>query len=337
MASQGSDERTRADKVRARRNKPSGQTSDRFGNSAARRDSKPRPPVTRRTTPSVPPVTRKRRKVYMPLNAKGAEVGLPALPNLNLGWRFFSGVIFLFSLLGMIAMMSVNAFTITAIKLQGAQRLGSETVLSQLNLSGQSIVEIKPDDIETTLLETYPSLSAVDVSVGLPSSLTIRVTERQPVLAWQQNELTLWADAEGVMFPPRGELDLPLTVLANGDPPAGAAPEAAEETPADDPETPLRPMMTDTIWPRTTPEFISGITALSSYLPEGTSLLYDPQFGLGWEDPNGWLVYFGKDITDIDLKLAEYGVIIEKLAADGITPSLISLEFLHAPFYRLEQ
>jgi hypothetical protein len=273
----------------------------------------------------------------MPLNAKGAEVGLPALPNLNLGWRFFSGVIFLFSLLGMIAMMSVNAFTITAIKLQGAQRLGSETVLSQLNLSGQSIVEIKPDDIETTLLETYPSLSAVDVSVGLPSSLTIRVTERQPVLAWQQNELTLWADAEGVMFPPRGELDLPLTVLANGDPPAGAAPEAAEETPADDPETPLRPMMTDTIWPRTTPEFISGITALSSYLPEGTSLLYDPQFGLGWEDPNGWLVYFGKDITDIDLKLAEYGVIIEKLAADGITPSLISLEFLHAPFYRLEQ
>jgi len=49
------------------------------------------------------------------------------------------------------------------------------------------------------------------------------------------------------------------------------------------------------------------------------------------------LVYFGRDINNIDIKLAEYQTIIGVLESQNITPTLISLEFLHAPFYRLEQ
>ncbi len=234
-------------------------------------------------------------------------------------------------------MLSVNAFTLSNAKLLGAQRLSGDTILSQLNLTGKSVVEIQPDEIKTAILDSFPSLSSVDVSVSLPASMTIRVTEREPVLVWQQENLTLWADAEGVMFPPRGEVGLPLTVIATGDPPAALESESTESLEADETGITQLPPTIDNIWPHTTPEFIAGVLALNGYLPEGTSLLYDPEFGLGWEDPNGWLVYFGKDISDIELKLAEYEVIINKLAADGIAPRLISLKFLHAPFYRLEQ
>jgi hypothetical protein len=76
--------------------------------------------------------------------------------------------------------------------------------------------------------------------------------------------------------------------------------------------------------------------ALSEYLPEDTYLQYDPQFGLGWQDPRGWLVYFGSNTSEIDIKLAEYETIISTLQAENRQPALISLEFLHSPFYRME-
>ncbi len=272
----------------------------------------------------------------MPLNTKGAEVGLPSLPNISLGWRILSAPLFLFCLVGLISMMSADLFTVTTIKLTGAQRLNADDILSQLNLSGQSIVSLVPSEIETQLVEGYPSLSEVSVSVSLPAALTIRVQERQPVLVWQQGAVTLWIDSEGILFPPRGEAEIPLTVLAAGDPPgADDNPEEAAESPSA--EAGAEPARTPTqTWPRTTPEFVEGVLALSQYVPSGTYLLYDPQFGLGWEDPQGWMVYFGRDISDMHMKLVEYTHIVDALGAEGLTPGLISLEFYHAPYYRME-
>ena len=88
---------------------------------------------------------------------------------------------------------------------------------------------------------------------------------------------------------------------------------------------------------RTTQEFVLGVLSLIEYVPEGGYLQYDPQYGLGWQDPQGWLVYFGQDITNIEVKLAEYQSIVAELQQKGLYPALISLEYLHAPFYRLER
>ena len=134
------------------------------------------------------------------------------------------------------------------------------------------------------------------------------------------------------MFYTRGEAEVALRVIATGSPPAMMveAPETAEE-PGDAEVTETTPGL-----PRTTPEFVEALFALQAYMPEGSTLQYDPEFGLGWQDPNGWLVYFGKDINNIDLKLVEYETVIAELQAKNLTPSLISLEFLYAPYYRLE-
>lgn len=325
---------SRAEKIRSRkeqsRNEPQKMP---FGSSATRKQTKHRVPVTRRTPYRVQQINRKRRKVNVPLKTKGAEMQLPAFPNVNLDWRLLSGIIFILSLAMIFVFSGFSTFEVSAITLEGAQRLAGETILSTVSLSGTSIISINPDEVENRVLEDFPSLKEAHVTTGLPASVTIQVVERQPVILWQQEDISLWIDAEGITFPVRGEAEVALTVIANGEPPAV---ELAEETAEDDEIINLSLLVKPT-YPQTTPEFVKGVLSLKDYLPENSSLQYDPQFGLGWQDPNGWLVYFGRDISEIDIKLAEYQTIIEALQAENLTPAMISLEFLHAPFYRLEQ
>jgi cell division protein FtsQ len=301
--------------------------------SVTRKPKEQRAPVTRRPTAPTPIVTRKKHTAYFPLKRKGAELQVPALPRFEFGWRLFSGAVFLLSLAIVISFASLSAFQISTINLRGTQRLSAEAILSQVDLVGSSIITVEPDQVRAMVEDRFPSLSSVSVSVSLPASVTLRVVEREPLILWQQDNSAHWIDAEGVMFPVFGEAEVAQTVAASGNPPA--PPEVF--TPEVDEETGEISHILEPSLPNTTPEFVQAILSLSTYIPEGTSLQYDPQYGLGWRDPIGWLVYFGRDTHNIDMKLSEYQTIIGALEKQNIIPALISLEFLHAPYYRLEQ
>jgi len=79
------------------------------------------------------------------------------------------------------------------------------------------------------------------------------------------------------------------------------------------------------------------ITALSMNLPEGSNLVFDPQYGLGWNDPKGWKVFFGHSYQESALKLQVYQIMLDHLAKENIQPTMISVEYPNAPFYRVEQ
>lgn len=335
MAKRPSEEKSRAKKIRARRQQSQKkvQKVPTYGSSVTRKQSTRQAPVTRRTPSTTTPViNRQRNKVNVPLKTKGAELQLPAFPHIKLGWRLISGAIFVLSLAVVITFTGLNVFSVNAITLEGAERLSPEIVMTQIGVSGMSIVKVNPEQIESTVMEIFPSVKTVKVSAGLPASLTIKVTERQPLVLWEQSGNAYWIDEEGVMFFTRGEAEVALTVVATGNPPTAMVetPETAEELADVD----ITEMTTGPS--RTTPEFVEALFALQAYLPEGSTLQYDPEFGLGWQDPNGWLVYFGNDISNIDLKLVEYETIITELQAQNLTPAMISLEFLYAPYYRLE-
>jgi cell division protein FtsQ len=329
MAKRQQDEISRAEKIRAHRQQPKVP----MGSNATRKPKAQRAPVTRRPTAPTPVVTRKKHTAYVPLKKKGAELQVPALPRVEFGWRLISGAVFLLSLAVVISFASLGAFEVTTINLRGAQRLSAEAILSQVDLVGSSIITVEPDQVQTVVEDRFPSLSSVSVSVSLPASVTLRVVEREPMILWQQENSAHWIDAEGVMFPVFGEAEVAQTVAASGVPPS--APEVF--IPEVDAETGEISHLLEPSLPSTTPEFVQAVLSLSAYVPEGTALQFDPQFGLGWRDPNGWLVYFGRDTNNIDVKLSEYQTIIGALEKQNITPALISLEFLHAPYYRLEQ
>jgi len=341
MAKRQVDERSRADQVRARKQKSRKDTqANPFGNSAARKKTANRATVTQRRSSAPPVVTHKRRKAYRSVKRNGAELQLPAFPKLRLGWRWISGAVFILSLVVVICFSNLTTFTVTAIDLEGAERLSGEEILSQVDIIGNSIIAIQPDEITAAVKSSFPSLSSVDVSVGFPASVAIQVTERQPLILWQMGSTSYWIDAEGFLFTPRGEAEILMTVIAADYPPQATIVETGEgdsEEQIVEEELEQTSRVDTSAVIQTTPEFILGILSLEGYIPEESTLQYDPEFGLGWQDPQGWMVYFGKNISEMDLKLVEYQVIVESLNAQNITPALISLEFIDAPFYRLEQ
>ncbi len=340
MASRKSDENSRADKIRARRQQSRKDTQvNPFGNSASRKPSTRRVPVTRHSSSVTPIVSREKRKTNVPLKSKGSEWQLPAFPRLHFGWRLISAAIFLLSLFVVISFSSLSTFKVSAIALEGAQRLSEDAILSDIDLIGSSIITLQPEEIRAQIEDNFPGLSNVDVSVGLPAVVSIQVTERHPLILWQWDDKSYWIDPEGVLFPPQGEAEVTLTVVAKGDPPAAKTLEKIEtndETEEEGQDSEDNSTQNPVSIERTTPEFVQGIIALNEIIPEDSFLQYDPEFGLGWMDPRGWQVYFGRDTADIDLKLVEYETIIAMLIEQNLTPSVISLEFINAPFYRLE-
>ena len=332
MAKRQPEDKNRADKIRGYRQKSRKNMPQKpFVSSATRKQTKRSVPVTRRTKPHPPMVKRQGRKVNVPLRTSGAELQLPAFPQLQFGWRFISGAIFFLSLAVVFSFSSLNTFEVSSINLTGSERLGADAILSRVDMAGKAIISIDPEVIKGEIVEYFPSFETVKVTAGLPASVNIQVTERDPIILWQ-NDNSLWIDDEGVTFPVRGEAETLLTVVAKGYPPELVLEEESDPSQSED-ETPI---FQEHQYPRTSQEFVQGILALSEFLPEEAVLQFDPQFGLGWQDPRGWLVYFGSDISEIEMKLAEYEVIINTLQEKNLNPALISLEFLHSPFYRME-
>ena len=76
---------------------------------------------------------------------------------------------------------------------------------------------------------------------------------------------------------------------------------------------------------------------LSQMVPEGSQLLYDGDRGFGWENLEyGWMVYFGKQIDQPELRLKIYQAIVATFEEKQRKPILISVEFIHAPYYRMD-
>jgi len=306
----------------------------------------PPPPVTSRGVYTGRPLNQKtrakapRRQYYYTLSTPGAEVRLPSLPAVTFGWRAVSAVISLLLLAAVFALWNAPQFQIEKVRVLGAKRISADEILTILNAEGLPIIEANPAEMVETMQRSFPDLSKVSVQVGLPARLVVSVTERIPAMAWEQDGKVTWIDQDGFAFPPRGDAGVDLiTIKAEGAPvlSAAAAP-TVDELAADGQDADGETAVTEPAAPQAfiSAEMIEAIAQMSPQVPAGQSITYSPSYGLGWTDPQGWKVYFGKDIKEMDLKLKQYQSIVNDLNNRGIKPSMISVEFLHAPFYRPE-
>ncbi len=313
--------------------------------SRSRRREKPKPPVYRPQTLLLPvepegrrslePVYKKparqrpprpktassragRRHYEVALSLGNAEVRAPALSLPQFGPRWLSGLLTLGLVFLLYTLWTSAMFTVNGLQIRGNQRLGAAEIEAAVRLTGQPIFLAVPARIETLLRATYLDLESVSVHVGFPNQVVIEVTERTPVIAWYQGEALAWIDRNGVAFPPRGSADGLLVVTATGSPPPVAV---GMDTPPYE-----RPYLA--------PEIVQAMLTLVPYLPANTPMIYDPRYGLGWQDAHGWLVYFGQNTEDIPMKLLAYQAIVETFSAQGIRPSVVSMEYLHAPYYK---
>lgn len=248
----------------------------------------------------------------------------PALtfPKVEFGPRWFSFLLLVLCVGGLYGLLTQELFLARGAQIAGNQRVSAEQIAGVLGLQNQPVALLNPAQIEYNILAAYPDLATAQVEINLPAEVLVRVSERQPLVAWQQDGQVNWVDGLGYAFPPRGEVAGLVTVTAAGAPPLPENVSLTQKIGA-------RPFLT--------PGLLGMVLGLAPHLPEGATLIFDPNYGLGWSDPRGWKVYFGHSDGDAQLKLQVYQALVAYLTERNLQPALISVEYPNAPFYRMEQ
>ena len=277
-----------------------------------------------------------KRRIDVPLNVTGAELRLPSIPLLHLGWRAVSLLMVLMMTASLFLIWKAPVFQVNSVEAEGLQRLTVGDLNAVMGTLGKSVFTINPNFLDETLHQAFPELSKISVRISLPAKVKVVVTERVPVIAWIQDDIETWVDAEGISFPPRGDPKTALVkVEGHGTPPsiAAASPSDLQELPGGvaSATTPNNLSL------RLSPELVSAIMSLGAKMPADTLLVYDSEHGLGWNDPNGWEVFFGAEDQDMEMKLTVYQALVDRLQSEGIQPAMISVEYVHAPYYRMER
>lgn len=319
-----SDKPTRAELVRRRRARQAarndGQTSF--------QTTRPLPPVTTRDAAidAVIPLARKpkaktMRRFEATLAAPRTRLHAPALPQIHFGWRWVS--FFMVMLLGTALYLAwtLPLFRVNGLQLKDNLYMSADELNAPLGLNDRPLFTVVPSEVEAILRLNFPELKTAAVQVSLPNVVTVAITERLPLIRWEQGGSYTWVDDEGVAFRPRGEVQGLISVVALGAPPP--APRSAEDA--------LAPT------PFLSSDIVQSARALVPFIPPGSTLTYDPKYGLGWTDPRGWQVYFGTKASDVNMKITVYLALADSLTQRGIAPVFIDMRYPNAPYYRLGQ
>jgi hypothetical protein len=234
------------------------------------------------------------------------------------GWRLASLALFVLFGAALYFVLSLPYFHVPSATVLGNNRLTRDEIQAVTGVLGQSIFTVQPEEVEARLRMNYPELLSAQVEVYLPNHVYITVTEREPVILWQQGEGYTWIDASGVAFRPRGLAEGLIVVKGLGTPPRGSALQSGSFSPQ----------------PYIQKELVDAILLLAPYAPPDTTMLFDPAYGLGWKDPRGWKAFFGFSAADMPLKVRVYQSMADWLANRGVSPALINVMYPDAPYYR---
>lgn len=266
---------------------------------------------------SQPSHARNSRPINFQLASEGAELKLPALPRVQIGWRALSAIAMLWLALLLLFAGTSPSFRVSQLQLIGAERISLQEISSLLGISGRSIFSLERSELEAIINDAYPEINGVIVSFGLPAEVLVDLDERAPVLAWVQSGITVWVDEIGIAIIPQNE-DGSLPVVE------------ALESPPD--------LIGDEFHRHQiiTAPMVEMISLISRLAPPSSTLFYDPELGFGWQEPGAWQAFFGHSSAQLDQRFAIYQEITAELSERGVVPTLISVAHLHAPYYRID-
>lgn len=322
-------ETNRSDLVRLRREQDSHKRVERAKKTVTRSV----PPVTSRVkqqstrsnrrTPGPEPRRSARRRFQIALLpvAPDAELRGISIARPHLGRRLFS--FFFVALFGTALYLAFNLpqLQVTQAQVIGNQMLTPAEINTSLNIAGKPAFLLIPSDLEKQLRLSYPELLSAKVDVTLPNTVSVQLTERKPVIRWQQGDGFTWVSEDGIAFRPHGDVAGLIPVMALSAPPT-------EGNVSSDPLTPA---------PFISAEMVQALQGLAGHVPQGVPILYDTTSGFGWSDPRGWRVYFGTSARDTELKVRVYESMVTSLTQRGIQPALINVTYPAAPYYRMSE
>jgi hypothetical protein len=314
-------ELSRSEMVRQRRAQEHTKDMQRVAKVVTRRASTTTGARSEPAQPKRKPVQNASRRFQVAFPAARENVSPIHIPRPRFGWRLLSFVVAVAT--GTLLYLAFNMpfLQVSQTQLAGNHLISPQEVNTLLGITGQPIFMVKPAELENRLRLNYPELVSVKVNVSLPNEVTVNVTERQPLIRWEQGGGYTWISEDGVAFRPRGEMSELISVVALSAPPV-------EGTGTNNPSNPA---------PFISSEMVQALKGLAGHVPPGVPVLYDGEMGFGWNDPRGWRVYFGTKASDVELKVRVYESMVGSLSQRGIRPALINVMYPTAPYYRMAQ
>ncbi|MBN1259169.1 MAG: hypothetical protein JXB35_00670 [Anaerolineae bacterium] len=250
----------------------------------------------------------KRRPYYRTAALLNAQPTKTAQP-LRIPWQIVALVV----VIAAIALwMSMDAHwyctDLNRIRVMGAT--SAETtreIIYASGIWGEHSLWLRSTDVVSRVLTSVPVATAAEATCSFyPAGCTIAVEERTPVIRWITGDGEFWVDAEGFVFPVRGDVPgLPVV--------RGALPQH---------ETLIAP------------DWVTGVLALNALDTALGELGCHPERGLTWRDPLGRRVVFGTGM-EMAQRWEAYQLLAADLAARGIAARVIDVRFLGAPTYSL--
>jgi cell division septal protein FtsQ len=199
-------------------------------------------------------------------------------------------------------------YYVSQVEVAGAATLSQRAIVEASRMEGMHIFWLDPAGAARGVAE-IPSILTATVEIIWPSAASVTVSERTPVLVWDQAGDRFWVDEEGRLMQARHEAPELLLILSQ-------RPDklyVGERIPLD---------------------VMAGALQLRQERPNIDSLFYEAGNGLSYEDGRNWRAYFGTGLA-MNQKLAVYEALVADLQARGLQPKYISVINKDKPFYHL--
>src|SRR6266498_4457317 len=149
--------------------------------------------------------SRRRFQIALLPIAPDAEMRSISISRPHLGPRLLS--FFAVAILGTALYFAFNLpqLRVTAAQVTGNHMLTPAEINTSLNIAGKPAFLLIPSALEKSLRLSYPELLSAKVDVTLPNTVLVQITERQPVIRWQQGDGYTWVSEDGIAFRPHGE------------------------------------------------------------------------------------------------------------------------------------
>ena len=328
---------TRADKTRQRRVKQQKKGEGKVARTKSRKPGTPptrvyqAPTMIRGLNSDLPlrkkEITQPRRRYNISLGSPGAEIKLPYVPNFQPSWQILSWVLLLALLAGLFYLWNMPTFQVNAPFLEGATHVTARDANLVLGLNQTPVFTLSPSEIRRDLMMAFPVFASVEVEIKWPNLVNITVEERAPAIVWQHANGVLWVDANGVAFPAPKEIDSLPVILAT----------EMILTPSTTADGSITQLNTQQAYQLLNTDLVTALLLLKANAPEGMPIFFDLNHGYGWQAEQGWQVFFGEDLSNLDEKLIVYQGILSHLESEKINPKIVSVEYVNAPYYRLDR
>ncbi len=199
-------------------------------------------------------------------------------------------------------------YYVEEVEVLGLNTLSRSAVLQASGLDGMHVFWINPAHIARRVAN-FPGVLTATVTVDLPNTVSIAVSERAPVIAWDQAGDRFWVDEDGRLMQARQESAGLVVILS----------QELEKLELGD--------MVPT-------EVMEGALQLRRERPNIESLYYERGVGLSYQDGRNWRAYFGTG-KDMNQKLAIYETLIADLRTRDLKPEYVSVINKEKPFYHL--